>query len=98
MLQVLLAIMFAMAELVKVFGESAMVEMFAAIGLDFLIAGATFTNVFVLGVGPLLPLVLLLVSALVAGGVLQRIGFLARESLMPNRLQQPVSRPAVPLS
>jgi uncharacterized membrane protein YphA (DoxX/SURF4 family) len=32
-LQVLLAIMFAMAGLAKVFGESAMVEMFAEIGL-----------------------------------------------------------------
>jgi hypothetical protein len=57
----------------------------AALGLVFLMPGATFTNVFVFGVSPLLPLVLLLVSALVAWGGLQRIGFLARESLSRHR-------------
>jgi putative oxidoreductase len=97
-LQALLAIMFAMAGLAKVFGDPAMVEMFAiigigqwlryvvgaleiagavgvlvprlsglaALGLVCLMAGATLTNLFVLGASPLLPLVLLAVSALVA--------------------------------
>ena len=51
-LQILLAIMFAMAGLAKVFGESAMVEMFAEIGL-----------VLPDGVSPLLLLFLLLFSA-----------------------------------
>jgi putative oxidoreductase len=40
----------------------------AALGLVCLMAGATLTNLFVLGASPLLPLVLLLVSALVARG------------------------------
>jgi putative oxidoreductase len=97
-LQAPLAIMFAMAGLAKVFGDPAMVEMFAtigigqwfrymvgaleiagavgvlvprlsglaALGLVCLMAGATLTNLFVLGANPLLPLVLLAVSALVA--------------------------------
>jgi putative oxidoreductase len=99
-LQTLLAIMVAMAGLAKVFGDPAMVEMFAtigvgqwfryvvgaleiagavgvlvprlsglaALGLVCLMAGATLTNIFVLGASPLLPLVLLAVSALVALG------------------------------
>src|ERR671917_2029100 len=99
-LQVFLALMFAMAGLAKVFGDPAMVEMFAtigvgqwfryavgaleisgavgvlvprlsglaALGLACLMAGATLTNLFVLGASPLLPLVLLLVSTLVARG------------------------------
>jgi putative oxidoreductase len=97
-LQALLAIMFAMAGLAKLFGDPAMVEMFAtigvgqwfryvvggleiagavgmlipqlsglaALGLVCLMAGATLTNVLVLGASPLLPLVLLALSALVA--------------------------------
>jgi putative oxidoreductase len=97
-LQALLVIMFAMAGLAKVFGDSAMVEMFAtigigqwfrylvgaleitgamgvlvprlsglaALGLVCLMAGATLTNLFVLGTSPLLPVVLMVVSALVA--------------------------------
>ena len=40
----------------------------AALGLVCVMAGATLTNLFVLGANPLLPLVLLLVSALVAWG------------------------------
>jgi putative oxidoreductase len=92
--------MFAMAGLSKVFGDPAMVEMFAtigvgqwfryvvgaleiagavgvliprlsglaALGLVCLMAGATFTNLFVLGASPLLPVGLLLASALVAWG------------------------------
>lgn len=103
-LRALLAIMVVMAGLAKVFGDPAMVEMFAtigvgqwlrylvgslkisgavgvliprlsglaALGLVCLMAGATLTNVFVLGASPLLPLVLLLVSALVAWGRRQR--------------------------
>jgi putative oxidoreductase len=99
-LQALLAIIFAMAGLAKVFGDPAMVEMFAtigvgqwfryvvgaleiagavgmlipqlsglaALGLVCLMAGATLTNVLVLDASPLLPLVLLAVSALVAWG------------------------------
>ena len=99
-LQALLALQFAMGGLAKVFGDPAMVEMFAtigigqwfryvvgaleiagavgvlvprlsglaALGLACLMAGATLTNLFVLGASPLLPLVLLLVSALVARG------------------------------
>ena len=97
-LQALLAIMFAMAGLAKVFGDPAMVEMFAtigigqwfryvvgaleiagavvvlipqlsglaALGLLCLMAGATLTNVLVLGTSPLLPIALMLVSAMVA--------------------------------
>ena len=97
-LQVLLALVFAMAGLSKVFGDEAMVEMFAtigvgqwfryvvgalelagavgvliprlsglaALGLVGLMAGATLTNVLVLGVSPLLPIVLLVVSGTVA--------------------------------
>jgi putative oxidoreductase len=97
-LQALLAIMFAMAGLAKVFGDPAMVEMFAtigvgqwfryvvgtleiagavgmlipqlsglaALGLVCLMVGASLTNVLVLGASPLLPLVLLALSALVA--------------------------------
>ena len=99
-LQALLTIMFAMAGLAKVFGDPAMVEMFAtigigqwfryavgalelagavgvmiprlsglaALGLAGLMAGATLTNVLVLGTSPLLPIALMLVSALVAWG------------------------------
>jgi len=99
-LQVLLAVQFMMAGIVKVVGDPAMVEMFAtigigqwfrylvgaleisgavgvliprlsglaALGLVCLMVGATLTNLFVLGASPLLTLVLLLVSALVAWG------------------------------
>jgi putative oxidoreductase len=99
-LQFLLAIQFAMAGLAKVFGDQAMVEMFAtigigqwfrylvgvlelagavgvliprlsglaAMGLVCLMVGAGATNVFILGASPLLPLVLLLLSGLVAWG------------------------------
>jgi putative oxidoreductase len=117
-LQALLAIMFAMAGLAKVFGDPAMVEMFAtigvgqwfryvvgaleiagavgvliprfsglaALGLVCLMAGATLTNVLVLGASPLLPLVLLAVGVLVAWGrwPRTRILFTNRE---PGRLQ-----------
>ena len=103
-LQVLLAFQFAMAGLSKVFGDPAMVNMFAtigvgqwfrylvgaleiagavgvlvprlsglaALGLVCLMAGATLTNLFVLGASPLLPLVLLVVSALAAWGRRER--------------------------
>jgi putative oxidoreductase len=99
-LQALLAIMFAMAGLAKVFGDPPMVEMFAtigigqwfryvvgaleiagavgvliprlsglaALGLIGLMAGASLTNVLVLGTSPLLPVTLMLVSVLVALG------------------------------
>jgi len=99
-LQVLLALQFAMAGLAKVFGDPAMVEMFAmigigqwfryvvgtlelagaagvliprlsglaALGLIGLMVGATLTNVLVLGTSPLLPIGLLVMSALVAWG------------------------------
>jgi putative oxidoreductase len=99
-LQALLALVFAMAGQAKVFGDQAMVEMFAAIGVGqwfryavgalelagavgvliprlsglaalgllCLMAGATLTNVLVLGASPLLPIGLLVVSALVAWG------------------------------
>ena len=99
-LQVLLALQFAMAGLAKVIGDPAMVEMFAtigigqwfryvvgaleiagavgvlvprfsglaAIGLVCLMAGATLTNLFVLGASPWLTVGLLLVGALVAWG------------------------------
>ena len=99
-LQVLLALQFAMAGLAKVFGDPPMVEMFAtigigqwfryvvgaleiagavgvliprlsglaALGLICLMAGATMTNVLVLGASPLLPIGLMLGSALVAWG------------------------------
>ena len=40
----------------------------AALGLVCLMVGATLTNLFVLGASPLLPVVLLVVSALVAWG------------------------------
>ena len=40
----------------------------AALGLVCLMAGATLTNLFVLGASPLLPVVLLLVSVLVVRG------------------------------
>jgi putative oxidoreductase len=98
--QVLLAFQFAMAGLAKVFGDQAMVDMFATIGIGqwfryvvgaleiagavgvliprlsglaalgfvFLMVGATATNVFVLSANPLLPVVLMLVSGLVAWG------------------------------
>jgi putative oxidoreductase len=97
-LQALLALMFVMAGLAKVFGDPAMVEMFAtigigqwfryavgaleifgavgvliprlswlaALGLVCLMAGATLTNLFVLGASPLLPVGLLVGSAVVA--------------------------------
>jgi putative oxidoreductase len=114
-LQALLAIMFAMAGLAKVFGDPAMVEMFAtigigrwlryvvgaldiagavgvlvprlsglaALGLVCLMAGATLTNVLVLGASPL---VLLAVIALVAWSRWPRTRtlFTIRE---PGRLQ-----------
>ncbi|CAA9459310.1 MAG: hypothetical protein AVDCRST_MAG02-1875 [uncultured Rubrobacteraceae bacterium] len=99
-LQVLLALVFAMAGLAKVGGDTAMAEMFAtigigqwfryvvgalelagavgvliprlsgpaALGLIGLMAGAALTNALVLGASPLLPIVLLLVSGLVAYG------------------------------
>jgi putative oxidoreductase len=99
-LQALLALPFAMGGLAKVFGDPAMVEMFAAIGvgqwfryavgalelagavgvliprlsglaalgLVCLMAGATLTNVLVLGTNPLLPIALMLLSAVVALG------------------------------
>ena len=99
-LQGMLALEFVMAGLAKVFGDPAMVEMFAAIGigqwfryavgalelagavgvliprlsglaalgLTGLMAGATLTNVLVLGTSPLLPVVLLVVSGMVAWG------------------------------
>jgi putative oxidoreductase len=90
-MQALLALMFAMAGLSKVFGDSAMVEMFATIGIGqwfryvvgaleiagaagvlvprlSVMAGAILTNLFVLGTSPLLPIGLLVVSALVAWG------------------------------
>lgn len=107
-LQVLLAVVFAMAGFAKVFGDPTMVEMFAtigvgqwfryavgalevagavgvliprlsglaALGLVCLMAGATLTNVFVLGTNPLLPVALLVVSSLVAWGRLSRTGAL----------------------
>ncbi len=99
-LQVLLALQFVMAGLVKLIGDPAMVEMFAtigigqwfryvvgvleiagavgvlvprlsglvALGLVCLMAGATLTNLFVLGASPLLTIFLLLVSAFVDWG------------------------------
>jgi uncharacterized membrane protein YphA (DoxX/SURF4 family) len=108
-LQVLLALVFAMAGLAKVGGDPAMVEMFAtigigqwfryavgaleiagavgvltprlsglaALGLLCLMVGATAANVFVLGASPFLPLVLLLVSVLVARGRWPQIRSLA---------------------
>jgi len=108
-LQALLAIMFAMAGLAKVFGAPAMVEMFAtigigqwfryvigtleisgavgvliprlsglaALGLVCLMAGATLTNVSVLGTSPLLTIALMLVSAVVAWGRWSRTKALA---------------------
>jgi putative oxidoreductase len=107
-LQALLAIMFAMAGFAKVFGDPAMVQMFAtidigqwfrymvgaleiagavgvliprlsglaALGLVCLMAGATLTNVLVLGTSPLLLVALMLVSALVAWGRWPRTGTL----------------------
>jgi putative oxidoreductase len=107
-LQALLAIMFAMAGFAKVFGDPAMVQMFAtigigqwfryvvgaleiagavgvliprlsglaALGLVCLVAGATLTNVLVLGTSPLLLVALMLVSALVAWGRWPRTGTL----------------------
>jgi putative oxidoreductase len=111
-LQALLALEFVMAGLAKVFGDPAMVEMFAtigigqwfryvvgmlelagavgvliprlsglaALGLTGLMAGATLTNVLVLGTSPLLPIVLLMVSAVVAWGRWPRT-----KSLFTNR-------------
>lgn len=106
--RILLAIMFVMAGLSKVFGDQAMVQMFdtigigqwfryligaleiagavgvlvprlsglAALGLAGLMAGATITNLFVLGASPLLPVLLLVVSALVVWGRWSRTGSL----------------------
>ena len=100
----MLAIMFAMAGLAKVFGDPPMVEMFAtigigqwfryvvgaleiagavgvlvprlsglaALGLVCLMVGASLTNVLVLGASPLLPIALMLGSALVAWVRLRR--------------------------
>lgn len=108
-LQILLAVMFAMAGFAKVFGDPAMVEMFATIGIGqwfryvvgaleiigtlgvliprisglaaialvCLMAGAILTNVFVLGASPLLPISLLVVSAVVAWGRWPKTGTLA---------------------
>ena len=105
-LRALLAPMFAMAGLSKVFGDPAMVEMFAtigvgqwfryvvgaleisgavgilvprlsgpaALGLVCLMAGAILTNLFVLGASPLLPLGLLVASAVVAWARRPRAG------------------------
>ena len=99
-LRALLALAFAMAGSAKVFGDPAMVEMFAtigigqwfrylvgaleiagavgvlvprllglaALGLLCLMVGATLTNLFVLGTSPLIPVALLMVTALVALG------------------------------
>jgi putative oxidoreductase len=99
-LQALLALEFVMAGLAKVFGDPAMVEMFAtigigqwfryavgalelagavgvliprlcglvALGLVGLMAGATLTNVLVLGTSPLLPIALLVANDVVAWG------------------------------
>ena len=99
-LQALLALQFAMAGLAKIFGDPAMVDMFAtigvgqwfryvvgaleiagamgvliprlsgpaALGLVCLMAGAALTNLFVLGTNPLLPIGLLVASAVVARG------------------------------
>lgn len=99
-IQVLLAFVFAMAGLSKVFGDPVMVEMFAeigigqwfryvvgvleisgaagvlvprfsglaALGLVCLMAGAALTNISVLGESPLLPILLLVASALVVWG------------------------------
>ena len=117
-LQVVLALLFAMAGFAKVFGDPAMVEMFATIGVGqwfryvvgaleiagavamlnsqlsglaalgvvCLMAGAILTYVLVLGTSPLLPLVLMAVSALVAWGRWPRTRtlFTNRE---PERLQ-----------
>ena len=108
LLQALLALVFGMAGLAKVFGDPAMVEMFAtigvgqwfryvvgvleisgavgvliprlsgsaALGLVCLMAGATLTNLLVLGASPSLPIGLLVVSALVAWGRWPRTGAL----------------------
>jgi uncharacterized membrane protein len=105
LLQALLALVFGMAGLAKVFGDPAMVEMFAtvgvgqwfryvvgafeisgavgvliprlsgpaALGLVCLMAGATLTNLLVLGASPAIPIGLLVVSALVAWGRWPRI-------------------------
>lgn len=99
-LQVLLALLFVMAGLSKLFGDPAMVGMFAdigigqwfrygvgvlevagavgvliprlsglaALGLACVMVGAIFTNLFVLGAGPWLPLANLLLAVLVAWG------------------------------
>ena len=99
-LQALLALQFAMAGLAKIFGDPAMVDIFAtidvgqwfryvvggleiagavgvliprlsgpaALGLVCLMAGAALTNLFVLGTNPLLPIGLLVASAVVARG------------------------------
>ena len=99
-LQALLALQFAMAGLAKIFGDPAMVDMFAtigagqwfryvvgaleiagavgvliprlsgpaALGLVCLMAGAALTNLFVLCTNPLLPIGLLVASAVVARG------------------------------
>ena len=105
-LRALLAVVFAMAGLAKVFGDAAMVEMFAtigvgqwfryvvgaleisgavgvliprlsgpaALGLVCLMVGATLANLFVLGASPLLPIGLLVASAVVAWGRWPRTG------------------------
>ena len=99
-----------MAGLAKVFGDPAMVEMFAtigvgqwfryvvgaleisgaaglliprlsgpaALGLVCLMVGATLANLFVLGANPLLPICLLVASAVVAWGHRPRTGAPAR--------------------
>jgi uncharacterized membrane protein YphA (DoxX/SURF4 family) len=111
-LQALLALQFAMGGLAKVFGDPAMVEMFAAIGIGqwfryvvgalelagavgvliprlsglaalglvCLMAGATLTNVLVLDTNPLLPIALMLLSAVVALGRWPRTRALARNT------------------
>jgi putative oxidoreductase len=118
-LQVLLALQFAMAGLAKVFGSPAMVEMFAiigigqwfryvvgalelagavgvlipwlsglaALGLVGLMAGATLTNVLVLDTSPLLPIVLFVVSSMVAWGRWPRTRTLFTNREAGRRLQ-----------
>ena len=108
-LQALLALVFAMAGLAKVFGDPAMVEMFAtigvgqwfryvvgalevsgavgvliprlsgpaALGLVCLMAGATLTNLLVLGASPVLPIGLLVASAVIAWARRPRTGAMA---------------------
>ena len=59
----------------------------AALGLVGLMAGATLTNVLVLGTSPLLPIVLLVVSSMVAWGRWPRTRTLFTDSEAGRRLQ-----------